>query len=166
MALCEITACEYETRDSRVFAVATAANGSRWEYELFEGGDGKEFCSTVLERGTILTELWQQVGDPAWEEMQEEGLSAAHFQRISRRLNTPGERDYTASRFCLCGSSVPNKNKPRHRGYRGCSTFTTLAKRNTPWLTTANLPNARYEIVAGRSTAVRERLAALSLSRE
>ena len=44
MALCEITACKYETRDGRGFAVATAANGSRWEYELFEGGDGKEFC--------------------------------------------------------------------------------------------------------------------------
>jgi hypothetical protein len=29
MALCEITACKYETRDSRGFAVATAANGSR-----------------------------------------------------------------------------------------------------------------------------------------
>ena len=37
--------------------------GSRWEYELFEGGDGKEFCRSILERGTILTELWQPVGD-------------------------------------------------------------------------------------------------------
>ena len=63
MALREITACKYETRDSRGFAVATAANGSRWEYELFEGGDGKEFCSGILERGTILSEIWQQVGD-------------------------------------------------------------------------------------------------------
>ena len=50
MALCEITACKYETRDSRGVAVATDANGSRWEYELFEGGDGKEFCSSVLAR--------------------------------------------------------------------------------------------------------------------
>ena len=72
MALCEITACKYETRDGRGFAVATAANGSRWEYELFEGGDGKEFCSCVLERGTILSELWQPVGDPAREEIRED----------------------------------------------------------------------------------------------
>ena len=70
MALCEITACKYETRDGRGFAVATAANGSSWEYELFEGGDGSEFCSSVLERGTLLTELWQPVGDPAAEEIQ------------------------------------------------------------------------------------------------
>ena len=72
MALCEITACKYETRDSRGFAVATAANGSRWEYELFEGGDGKDFCSGILERGTILSELWQPVGDPAREELQDD----------------------------------------------------------------------------------------------
>jgi hypothetical protein len=65
MALCEITACEYEPRDKRGFAVATASNGSRWEYELFEGGDGSEFCRSVLQRGTILSELWQPVGDPA-----------------------------------------------------------------------------------------------------
>ena len=63
VVLYEITACKYETRDSRGFAVATAANGSRWEYELFEGGDGKEFCRSILERGTVLTELWQPVGD-------------------------------------------------------------------------------------------------------
>ena len=37
--------------------------GSRWEYELFEGGDGKDFCRSVLERGTILSEIWQQVRD-------------------------------------------------------------------------------------------------------
>ena len=72
MALCEITACKYETRDGRGYAVATAANGSRWEYELFEGGDGKDFCSGILERGTILSELWQQVGDPAREELQDD----------------------------------------------------------------------------------------------
>ena len=72
MSLCEITACKYETRDSRGFAVATAANGSRWEYELFEGGDGSEFCRGVLERGTILSELWQPVGDPAREEIQDD----------------------------------------------------------------------------------------------
>ena len=72
MALCEITACKYETRDSRGVAVATDANGSRWGYELFEGGDGKEFCSSVLERGTILTELWQPVGDPAGKEIQDD----------------------------------------------------------------------------------------------
>ena len=70
MALCEITACKYETRDSRGFAVATAANGSRWEYELFEGGDGSEFCRGVLERGTILSELWQPVSDPAPHDVQ------------------------------------------------------------------------------------------------
>ena len=63
MALCKFTACKYETRNSRGFAVATTANGSRWEYELFEGGDGKEFCRSILERGTVLTELWQPVGD-------------------------------------------------------------------------------------------------------
>ena len=63
MALCEVTACKYETRDGRGFAVATATNGSRWEYELFEGGDGKDFCRSVLERGTILSEIWQQVRD-------------------------------------------------------------------------------------------------------
>jgi hypothetical protein len=63
MALCKITACKYETRDSRGFAVATAVDGSRWKYELFEGGDGKDFCSGILERGTILSELWQPVGD-------------------------------------------------------------------------------------------------------
>ena len=51
MALYEITACKYEARDGRGYAVATAANGSRWKYELFEGGDGKEFCSGILERG-------------------------------------------------------------------------------------------------------------------
>ena len=62
MALYEITACKYETRDGRGYAVATTANGSRWKYELFEGGDGKEFCSGILERGA-LSELWQQVGD-------------------------------------------------------------------------------------------------------
>jgi hypothetical protein len=72
MALCEITACKYETRDGRGYAVATAANGSSWEYELFEGGDGKDFCSGVLERGTILTELWQPVSDPAREEIQDD----------------------------------------------------------------------------------------------
>jgi hypothetical protein len=72
MALCEITACKYETRDGRGFAIATAADGSHWEYELFEGGDGKEFCSSVLERGTILSELWQPVGDPAREEIRED----------------------------------------------------------------------------------------------
>ena len=72
MALCEITACKYETRDGRGFAIATASNGSRWEYELFEGGDGKDFCSGVLERGTILTELWQPVGDPAREEIRDD----------------------------------------------------------------------------------------------
>jgi hypothetical protein len=55
MGVCVITACKYEARDNRRYAVATAANGSRWEYELFEGGDGKEFCSGVVERGTILT---------------------------------------------------------------------------------------------------------------
>jgi len=38
-------------------------DGSRWKYELFEGGDGKDFCSGILERGTILSELWQPVGD-------------------------------------------------------------------------------------------------------
>jgi len=63
MALYEITACKYETRDRRGFAVATAADGSGWEYELFEGGDGGDFCRSVLERGSILSELWQQVGD-------------------------------------------------------------------------------------------------------
>lgn len=63
MALYEITACEYETRDNRGYAVATASNGSRWEYELFEGGDGSEFCRSVSERGTILSELWQRVGE-------------------------------------------------------------------------------------------------------
>jgi len=72
MALCEITACKYETRDGRGFAVATAADGSHWEYELFEGGDGKAFCSSVLERGTILSELWQPVSDPAREEIQDD----------------------------------------------------------------------------------------------
>ena len=72
MVLYEITACKYETRDGRGYAVATAANGSRWEYELFEGGDGKDFCSGVLERGTILTELWQPVCDPAREELQDD----------------------------------------------------------------------------------------------
>ena len=70
MALCEITACKYETRDGRGFAVATAANGSLWEYEVFAGGDGSEFCSAVLERGAILTELWRQVGDLAAQEIQ------------------------------------------------------------------------------------------------
>ena len=30
---------------------------------MFEGGDGKEFCRSILERGTVLTELWQPVGD-------------------------------------------------------------------------------------------------------
>ena len=72
MVLYEITACKYETRDGRGYAVATAANGSRWEYELFEGGDGKEFCQSILERGTILTELWQPAGDPAREEIQDD----------------------------------------------------------------------------------------------
>ena len=72
MALYEITACKYETRDSRGFAVATAANGSRWEYELFEGGDGSEFCRGVLERGTILSELWQPAGDLAGEEVRDD----------------------------------------------------------------------------------------------
>jgi len=72
VVLYEITACKYETRDSRGFAVATAANGSRWEYELFEGGDGKEFCRSILERGTILTELWQPYGDPARELIQDD----------------------------------------------------------------------------------------------
>lgn len=72
MALCEVTACKYETRDGRGFAVATDANGSRWEYELFEGGDGKDFCRSVLERGTILTELWQPVGLPARQEIQDD----------------------------------------------------------------------------------------------
>ena len=70
MSLCEITACKYETRDGRGFAVATDANGSRWEYEVFEGGDGSEFCTSVLERGAILTEIWQQVGDLAAQEIQ------------------------------------------------------------------------------------------------
>ena len=73
MALFEITACKYETRDGRGFAVATAADGSHWEYELFEGGDGSEFCRSILERGTIMTEIWQQVGDPAGEEIRENG---------------------------------------------------------------------------------------------
>ena len=72
MALCQITACKYETRDSRGFAVATAANGSRLEYELFEGGDGKEFCRSILERGNILTDLWQPAGEPAREEIQDD----------------------------------------------------------------------------------------------
>ena len=72
MALYQITACKYETRDSRGFAVATAANGSRWEYELFEGGDGREFCSGIVDRGAILTELWQPVSDPAREELQDD----------------------------------------------------------------------------------------------
>ena len=72
MARCEITACEFEARDSRGFAVAIDLNGSRWEYELFEGGDGKEFCGSILERGTILTELWQPAGDPAREEIQDD----------------------------------------------------------------------------------------------
>jgi len=75
VALWEITACRYETRDGRGFAVATAADGSRWEYELFEGGDGREFCSGVLERGAILSELWQQVGNPAREEIREKVLA-------------------------------------------------------------------------------------------
>ena len=75
MALWEITACRYETRDGGSFAVATAADGSRWEYELFEGGDGREFCSGVLERGAILSELWQQVGNPAREEIREKVLA-------------------------------------------------------------------------------------------
>ena len=48
MALYEVTACKYETRNSRGFAVATAADGSHWEYELFEGGDGSEFCRERL----------------------------------------------------------------------------------------------------------------------
>ena len=72
----KITACKYETRDGRGFAVATAANGSRWEYELFEGGDGKEFCNGVLERGTIMTELWQPVSDPAGKEIQDDKRQA------------------------------------------------------------------------------------------
>src|SRR4051794_32319463 len=75
MALWEITACRYETRNARGFAVATAADGSCWEYELFEGGDGREFCSGVLERGAILSELWQQVGNPAREEIREKVLA-------------------------------------------------------------------------------------------
>ena len=85
MDVYEITACKYETRDGRGFAVATAANGSSWEYELFEGGDGSEFCSGILERGTIMTEIWQQVGDPAWEEIcengSEEGLEREPFPK-------------------------------------------------------------------------------------
>ena len=72
MALYQITACKYETRDSRGFAVATAANGSRWEYELFEGGDGRDFCRGIVDRGAILTELWQPVSDPAREELQDD----------------------------------------------------------------------------------------------
>ena len=80
MALCEITACKYETRDGRGFAVATAANGSSWEYELFEGGDGGEFCRSILERGRIVSELWQQVGVPAGEAIRENG-SAEELER-------------------------------------------------------------------------------------
>jgi hypothetical protein len=37
---------------------------------LFEGGDGKDFCSGILERGTILTELWQPVGPPAQDDQR------------------------------------------------------------------------------------------------
>ena len=70
MSLCEITACKYETRDGRGFAVATDANGSLWEYEVFEGGNGSEFCSAVLERGAILSEIWQPVGDPSRQEIR------------------------------------------------------------------------------------------------
>ena len=97
MALFEITACKYETRDGRGFAVATAADGSHWEYELFEGGDGSEFCRSILERGSIVSELWQQVGDPAGEELREngseEGLERGPFSKGYRGvLNTPGER--------------------------------------------------------------------------
>ena len=72
MALYEITGCKFETRDGRGYAVATAADGSHWEYELFEGGDGSEFCRSILERGTIMTEIWQQVGDPAGEAVQDD----------------------------------------------------------------------------------------------
>jgi len=63
MALCEITACHYEVRNGRGFAVATDVNGSHWQYEIFEGGDGKEFCQSILDRGTIWSELWQQVSE-------------------------------------------------------------------------------------------------------
>ena len=77
MALCEITACKYETRDGRGFAVATAANGSRWEYELFEGGDGKEFCNGVLEP---IREVW--IHDEAF------AASRLSMMRImARRMN-------------------------------------------------------------------------------
>jgi hypothetical protein len=71
MALYE-TGCKFETRDGRGYAVATATDGSHWEYELFEGGDGSEFCRSILERGTIMTEIWQQVGDPAGEAVQDD----------------------------------------------------------------------------------------------
>jgi len=75
MALREVTACKYERRDSGGFAVAIASDGSSWEYELFEGGDGTEFCRDVVERGTIRTELWRQVGDPTAEDIRGNGPS-------------------------------------------------------------------------------------------
>ena len=57
----DITACKYEQRDGRSFAVAPDTNDWLWEYELFGADDGEEFCREILKRGTIRSELWRRV---------------------------------------------------------------------------------------------------------
>jgi hypothetical protein len=54
-----ITTCKCEQRELRFFAVATARDGSLWEYELFAADQGDQFCQEVLQRGAIRSELWR-----------------------------------------------------------------------------------------------------------
>ena len=65
--LIEITTCKCEQREGRVFAVATAKDGSLWEYELLEAIHGEQFCDEILKCGAIRRELWKppETGRPS-----------------------------------------------------------------------------------------------------
>jgi hypothetical protein len=63
--LIKITECKCEERERRCFAVATATDSSLWEYELFEAAFGDLFCREIVRRGSIRSELWQQISKPA-----------------------------------------------------------------------------------------------------
>lgn len=62
MTTIQITSCQYENRGGYGFCIATATDGSLWEYELFECNYGDTFCESIQIRGTIRDELWRRYG--------------------------------------------------------------------------------------------------------
>jgi hypothetical protein len=63
--LISIIECKCEQREHGCFAVATATDSSLWEYELFEATYGDLFCREIVRRGSIRSELWRKISEPA-----------------------------------------------------------------------------------------------------